>query len=301
VTSFGPVAVTGNSRLDVSNPFNLGSGGSVFIRAGALAIDASDINADNFGSGPGGKLVLRADGDITITGGSGVDAVTFGSGNGSDIIVRAGQLIIREALITTGSNGFGTSGKISVSVADQLLIDGGPGVVTTGISSSSTATFNRDTMVTTVIPGTSGVPGNITVKAGGLLELANFGEISSFTSGVGTAGDVTVNAEVASISNISEIDAGTHGPGNAGNVRVSISGSLAIVGPPSGDINNFTGIGTVAGPGSTGNAGSVSVNAGSLLISGLVGEISSSTLSSGAAGKVSVDVAGTLFDCGVTR
>jgi filamentous hemagglutinin family protein len=38
VTSLGPVAVTGGSTLDVSNPSGLGSGGSVFIRSGALSI-----------------------------------------------------------------------------------------------------------------------------------------------------------------------------------------------------------------------------------------------------------------------
>ena len=61
VTSFGPVAISGGSTLDVSDPTNLGSGGSVFIRSGALTIDASEIDADNYGSGSGGTLALRGD------------------------------------------------------------------------------------------------------------------------------------------------------------------------------------------------------------------------------------------------
>ncbi len=53
VTSFGPVGIAGGSTLDVSNKSNPAGGGSVFIRSGALTIDASQINADNYGSGPG--------------------------------------------------------------------------------------------------------------------------------------------------------------------------------------------------------------------------------------------------------
>ena len=60
VTSFGPVNIKGGSTLDVSDPNNLGSGGSVFIRSGALTIDASEINADNYGSGSGGRALVCA-------------------------------------------------------------------------------------------------------------------------------------------------------------------------------------------------------------------------------------------------
>ena len=77
----------------------------------------------------------------------------------------------------------------------------------------------------------------------------------------------------------------------------SISGNLAIVGPASNsDINFITGIGTFTE--STWKAGSVTVTAGSLSIAGFLGEISSSTLSSGPADKVSVDVAGHLSIAG---
>src|SRR5262249_22622635 len=53
VTSFGPVDIKGGSTLNVSDPKNLSSGGSVYIRSGTLTIDASNINLDNYGSGAG--------------------------------------------------------------------------------------------------------------------------------------------------------------------------------------------------------------------------------------------------------
>src|SRR5262249_39598108 len=44
VKSFGPVDIKSGSTLNVSDPEHFRSGGSVFIRSGALTIDASNIN-----------------------------------------------------------------------------------------------------------------------------------------------------------------------------------------------------------------------------------------------------------------
>ena len=60
VTNFGRVTITGGSRFDVSNPSGLGNGGSVFIDSGTLTLDASEINADNYGSGSGGVSCCTA-------------------------------------------------------------------------------------------------------------------------------------------------------------------------------------------------------------------------------------------------
>jgi filamentous hemagglutinin family protein len=54
VGNFGSVDIKGGSRLDVGNLGGLGAGGSVFTHAGALTISASEIGADNYGSGQGG-------------------------------------------------------------------------------------------------------------------------------------------------------------------------------------------------------------------------------------------------------
>jgi filamentous hemagglutinin family protein len=310
VTSYGPVDITNASRLNVSGRVN---GGSVFIRAQALTIDGSQINGDNLGSGSGGRLVLRADGHITLSGGTTVHADVYGNGTGGAISAKAGTLSISNASLiegTTKDGSMGNAGNISIKVTDALSMDGGSGIFTTGIQTQVEAT-------------STGTPGNITIRAGslsltnsaqissltagavsggsvrvntGALDLQNFGVIGSSTSGMGTAGDVTVNATTASIRTIAEINAVTLGPGNAGTVRVSISGDLAIAGPTVNNTNSdktYTGIGTVANSLSTGGkAGNVIVEAGSLSIAGFTGQISSSTFSSGKAGDVSVNVAG---------
>jgi filamentous hemagglutinin family protein len=313
VTRYGPVDMTRLSRLDVSDPDNLGSGGSVFIRAGTLTVDGgSEVNGDNFGSDAGGRLVLRADGNITISDGAMVHAnvVGLGLGRGAAISVKAGSLSIHSAGIGSTTNGSAGGGDISVNVAGALSIDGGPnlGILTRSRSLESTGNAGKITIRAARLSLTNSAEissltsgpansGSVSVDAG-TLDLQNSSKVSSNTEGLGTGGDVAVSTTTASIRDISEINSGTLGRGNAGTVKVSVLGNLSIVGPPSNNTfssdNNYSGIGTVANPNSTGNAGNVFVSAGSLSIAGFLGEISSSTLGSGAAGKVSVDVAGPL-------
>jgi filamentous hemagglutinin family protein len=87
VGNFGSVDIKGGSKLDVGNPGVLGTGGSVFIHAGALTIDASEIGADNYGSGSGGVIALRGESQVALTGSSLVHAAALGSGGGAGILV----------------------------------------------------------------------------------------------------------------------------------------------------------------------------------------------------------------------
>jgi filamentous hemagglutinin family protein len=336
VTGYGPIEITNGSRLDVSDALNVGSAGNLYIRSGTLAINSgSQVNDDHLGSGVGGRLVLRSDGNITISDGATVHAVALGSGKGSNITVKAGQLSIQGGLVTSGSNGLGASGDMSVSVAGPLAIDGNHSngnlspANTAGISSSASAILNPDTKVTTAIPASSGTPGNIAINAGSLsivnagaisattfgsgkggdvmvnvsaLDLENFGEISSFTAGIGKAGDVAVDTKTAYFVNFGELNTNTVGPGNGGNVRISVLGNLTILGAATNNLfgskNFYTGIGSATAIGSTGTAGDVTVSAGSLSIGGFLGQISSGTFGPGAAGSVFVDVAGPLSIAG---
>jgi filamentous hemagglutinin family protein len=309
VASYGSVNITNNSKLDVTD------GGSVFIRAGRLTIDGgSEINGDNSGSNAGGRLVLRADGKITISGGATVHADTLRLGKADDISVKSGSLSMSSstAEIRSTTTGPGDGGDISAKIAGALSIDGGAGIRTKSQGSTGNPgkiTINASSLSLTNsaeisnLNSESAKSGSVFVNTG-TLSIENSGKISSNTSGSGTGGDISVNATTATIRDVdSEISAGTSGRGDAGTVQVSVLGNLSIVGPPSNstfspDIIHFIGIGTVANPGSTGNAGNVFVSAGILSIAGLVGEVSSSALNSGAAGKVSVDVAGPLSIAG---
>jgi hypothetical protein len=129
VTSFGPVSVGSNSKLDLSNPGGVGSGGSVFIRSGALTIDTSQINADNYGAGAGGSVVVSVNGQLLIEGEStanysGISSQSHGGGTGGNISVSAGALTIVDASqIAAGTFGPGNAGTVSVAVAGSLAAE----------------------------------------------------------------------------------------------------------------------------------------------------------------------------------
>ena len=157
-----------------------------------------------------------------------------------DVTVAAGSLkIARSGSITSGTFGQGAGGGVSVSVAGELTIDG-------AMSRSPTGT---------IIPT-------------GIISQANKGN-------TGNAGGVSVNAGSVSIINTGIISGGTSGVGNGGSVSVNVLGSLTIDGAMTP--GSFTGIISQANLGSTGNAGPISVAAGTISLANQ-GQISSLTL-----------------------
>jgi filamentous hemagglutinin family protein len=123
VTSFGPVDIRGGSALDVSDSANRGSGGSVFIRAGALTINASEINADNFGSGAGGMVSLRGDSQVALSGSTSVHALARSAGRGPDIVITtAGSLTITDSsAVSASTSGSGPGGDVSVTAGTLTI------------------------------------------------------------------------------------------------------------------------------------------------------------------------------------
>jgi filamentous hemagglutinin family protein len=291
VSSFGPVGITGGSRLNVSDPANLGSGGSVFIRSGALTIDTSEINADNYGSGSGGMLALRGDsqimltdanvhavavaqsggpspGDIVVTtagslaliNNSTISSNTVGSGNGGKVTVNAETLTIRSGIISANTFASGAAGEVVVTAGGAIMLSGG------GQITSSTA-------------GT-GNGGTVQVTAGGLLRLTDPGSgisASATSAASGNAGSVIVYAPQITVTSDGQIASSTAGLGTGGIVQVTDHGQLSLSG--GGEITAST-----SGPGA---AGSVMVDAPQITMTSGA-QIASTTSGAGMGGLVAV-------------
>jgi large exoprotein involved in heme utilization and adhesion len=188
--------------------------------------------------------------------------------------------IVNGGQISSDTFGRGNAGGVSANVTGELTIAGASENNFTGISSDTT------------FKGTgAGNAGNVVVSAGTLLISGNGGQISASTFGAGSGGDVSVTAGVLSLASLGAVASATFGSGHGGNIAVSVSGQLSISGT-SGDF--LTGIAASSQEGSTGNAGNVTVHAGSVSIVNNKAEIASSTLGRGNGGEVSVDVAGLL-------
>jgi large exoprotein involved in heme utilization and adhesion len=310
VTSFGPVDIKGHSTLDVSDITGVGSGGSVFIRAGSLTIDASEINGDNYGSGPGGVLALRGDNQFTLSNGASIHSVAMGSGSSADVLLStalSGGILVDGAMVLTDTMGPGNSGSITI-IAGQLTLQNGTNVLaqTSGsgsggeviVSVGGSLTLDSGASLGTVAfaDGNAGsvsvaVAGPITIDMSVGAATSTFPGIASLTQGTGNAGNVTVTAGTLSIFNNGEIFSATEGSGNASDVSITAFDMLTIDG--SGAAPSIaTGILSLAVAG-TGGAGTVSVTAGVLSIINS-GEISSSTFATGNGGSTKVAVSGQL-------
>jgi filamentous hemagglutinin family protein len=267
VTTFGRVAITGGAKLAVSDPQGQVSGGSVAIRAGALSIDASEIDADNYGAGPGGQVLLQADRRITATGGATIHALAKATGRSAAATMLTGAngtISIDSGQVLTEADGTGAAGDITVATGNLTILNGG------FIGSNTTGAGNA---------------GSVRVTVGGPLTIdgqsaSGFTGITSQTHGTGSAQAVSVDAGTLSIANTGEISGATFGAGRGSDVSVNVKGALSIA-------DGF--IDANAAAGSSGNAGNVAVAAGTISIAG-GGEISGNTFGMGTGGDLTVRV-----------
>jgi filamentous hemagglutinin family protein len=200
VTRFGPVDLKTGSKLDVSNPSGLGSGGSVFIRSGALTIDAGEINADNYSSGASGQLVLRGD-KISLSSSS-ISSDTYGSANAGTVIVSAGSLsIASNSNLSSDTHGPGSGGATIITAGSLSITSGGQ------VSSSTFASGGAGSV-------TISVPGQLTIDGSGASPQGRVTGIFSQANPTssGAAGSANVSAGTLSIANNGKIQVSTPSP-----------------------------------------------------------------------------------------
>ncbi len=285
VTNFGPVDIKGSSTLDVSDPQNLGSGGSVFIRAGALTIDASEINADNYGSGAGGMLSLRGDNQITLSNSAYAHAVAMGSGNGADVLLSttsSGLVSVDAATVLTDSLGPGNGGALSLD-AGRLTLSNGAGLIssTQGSGNGGPIKISANSVLldgasqigsTTTGAGLTGPSGNpipggaggaISITAGSLT-IQDGANIVTNSAGDGPGGAVALNIDgMLTVANLGSITSEADANGDGGPIKISANSVLV----DGASIGSTTGLSGPSGnPIPAGAGGAISITAGSLTI-----------------------------------
>ena len=235
-----------------------GNAGPVDVRVGGLmSLSATDITS-NSENGQAGNVTITT-GSALLDNGSSIHSDATLDGTAGSVIVEAvSGLTMLESSITSNSEGSGSAGEVSVSAGGLLLND----------SSISSASLG------------DGDAGAVRVTADAL-ELAE-SHISSDSQGVGDAGGVTVAAGQAALFN-GRITSDALGSGQGGLTSVSVGGLLSLAGSSSISSNSLD----------TGDAGGVTVTAGSLQVGGPA-FISSDAFGSGDGGSVDVQVAGAL-------
>jgi filamentous hemagglutinin family protein len=350
ITATGALSVLNGGQI-FSSTFSSGDAGTVKVNAGTILIDRQGSNdvtgiIDKARTGSTGKaanIEVTATSTLSVLNGGVISSSTFSSGDAGTVKVTADAIQIdgKGSNVVTGimdeaQSGTGKAGNIEVTAFDTLSMVNGGQISSSTFSSGDAGTVkvNAGTIlidrqgsnhVTGIIDqangGSTGNAGHIEVTATGTLSVLNGGVISPSTFSSGDAGMVKISADTIVIDgqggskNTGIYDQAYDGStGKAGDIEVKATGTLSVLNGgiissstySSGDAgtvkvnagtilidrqggNHATGIIDHADGGSTGNAGNIEVTATGKLSVLNGGFISSSTYSSGDAGAVKVN------------
>jgi large exoprotein involved in heme utilization and adhesion len=230
--------------------------------------------------GRGGDITINASDSIILAGDSQVQTSTFTAGESGDIFLNTKQLVMQdEALITSLTfAGSGRGGDITINASNAVILDGPevgltadstPGGGDAGTISITTGQLlmQRNAVITaTTLSASRG--GDININATELVSLVGsstdnlFPVIASQSNGTGKAGDITIRTGSLTLEAGALISAGTFSTGDAGNIFIDVEKLQVLSGSQ---------IQASAALRSTGNAGSLAINASdSIIVSGVL-------------------------------
>ncbi len=273
-TSSGSMHFTPGSIVDVSQTGN----GKVSIRGGQFVLEIQNAflsTADT--AAP--AVVIPGQDTIILSGGSSIASVTTSADPGSDVQINATQVELNLGTITASTGGPGDAGTIHINATDRIALTNHA-----IIASASENLFSN----------AQGNGGTITLHAPHIA-LSEDALISSSTTGPGNAGDVVLETQSLIMSGVGtqggRVITNTQGPGQGGNITVQ-----GLEGPQSAaevvQLTHGSGLlaQTIGGlTGAEGNAGSIHVQAASLVLDGSSQLSTAAQDSAGGAGTVIVD------------
>jgi filamentous hemagglutinin family protein len=264
--SGSPETIAGDIKLTATNMIRIGSSSTI----------NNDLNQASIGNA--GNIIINA-GDISLESAASLNSLNSGQGNAGNIVITAkNSVALTNAEIASRKRIFGAIGN-----SGNISID-------TGSLSASDAT-----QLTTLTEGT-GNAGNVTVKAKNSISFVNSSIFSTVEpGGLGNGGNIDVRSSSLSLQNGSQLQTITRnasktqpaGDGNAGMVTLNVTGAINLAGvSPQDSLSSV--IGSSVEKGTRGDAGSITVNAGSLsLADGAF--ISAATAGAGNANTVKVN------------
>ena len=188
IQNFRDIQLSQQAAVDASGK----GGGDIQVQGRRVTLtDGPQIENSTLGTQAGGTLVVTGTESVELSGTSTKgDATSLASqvypgarGAGGNLTIKTGQLIVRDgAQISSGTGGTGSAGSLTVLARDSVDVSGASadGLVLSGLFTSA-------------YPGARGAGGNLTIKTGQLI-VRDGAQISSGTSGAGSAGSLTVLA-----------------------------------------------------------------------------------------------------------
>ncbi|MBD1835394.1 S-layer family protein [Cyanobacteria bacterium FACHB-472] len=286
--------MTGNSILVAGIDDGLGSDNS---KAGNISVNATGAINLNNGSQIGNEVRPRANGqggDVNISastlrleGGAQILTNTFGAGKGGSLSVdaqdvqligeRSGLAAVTQPTIRQGFrvDAGGDAGDLTIKT-NTLLVRDGARVSTSTNGAGKGGSLSIDAQDVQIIG----------INASGWFSISSGLFSSANPSSTGEAGDLTINTNTLLVRDGAEISASTSGAGKGGSLSIDAQ-DVQIIGE-SADAEDASGLSVRAWPGSTGDAGDLTINTNTFLVRDGA-QISASTWGSGKGGFLSVD------------
>ncbi|MEQ8467490.1 two-partner secretion domain-containing protein [Coleofasciculus sp. E1-EBD-02] len=266
--------------LSAVAPNGIGNGGNINITTGSLSVtNGAQLNAITRGQGNAGNVIINARDMVSLDGqnqnnqaasaiftavGIGDDG-TQAVGDGGDITITTESLSITGgAEVSALTRGQGNAGNVTINARDRVSLDGEkqsngtPSQILTSVDSNEYSGYPN-------LGQAVGDGGDITITTG-LFSATRGGSVSATTSGLGNAGNVTIDAREQVL-----ID-GENSQGDASGIFSSVENNAYTDQPPArgdgGDINITTGAFSATRRGRVsattrglGNAGNVTIDA----------------------------------------
>ncbi|NJL52139.1 MAG: S-layer family protein [Hydrococcus sp. SU_1_0] len=291
-----PEAQTGDININVIEEVNLrqgsrienqvdnnatGNAGNININTNSLAItEGSDIGTSTFGNGNGGEVNIDVIDTISINGFETIASGIYSNvgseiavGNAGEIKITTGNLdITNGGIVNSVTFGKGNGGKISVNAIDTILVDG------------EAENLSQNRGIASAVTDTGiGNAGDVTLQAGSLI-LQNGGSIDSSNFGSGNAGNIDLETNSLSLEDSGRIGSSTSKQGDAGKITINASDFVSL--------NNSV-IDSQVGETATGNSGGIEINTANLSLTN-GGQIDTSTFGEGNAGKIAINASNSI-------
>ncbi len=164
------------------------SGGALTLRAPVVTVENATIRSSATDTGNAGALTIENAQQITVDGGLvAAETLAGGTGRGGDIRLSADRLrVANGGEVSSSTFGAGDAGNLQIVATESVLAE--------GTSPGRSPSF----IVAQVNPDATGVGGNLTIITP-QLTVRDGAQISTSTTGVGNAGNLTIDATESTV------------------------------------------------------------------------------------------------------
>lgn len=270
-----------------------GKGGNLTIETGRLTIrDGAAVDASTFGAAQAGNVRVQAR-DVELVGFATTPNGTFSNsgifaqvaqgaidnaGDAGTLTIETGRLSVLDgAQISTGTQGGGNGGNLTINASDSIRLSGALPDATPDRGSSG--------IFVSAQPEATGNVGNLKITSG-LLTVENGAKISASNRGSGQGGTLSLDVRQLTIQNGGLVQSDSFASGPGGILTVNAAESVSIIG--TGSINSFPVVSTLsAAAQASGKAGDLNITTPSLNVQN-GGQVSVSGRGSSPAGNLTV-------------